>query len=131
MANYEKKISELVERADKARKLDLHDYIMSEGLQTYRIEALTILDVDRVNNAVIPCLEYMILAHERCMNTDEHPVAQYAIYRQEEPWNQPLTNSLSYSSTYILESVCDETYDNMALAICHATSEIYMRERKV
>lgn len=121
MDNYGKMIEELTERAIEDRSLNLHDYILREDLRTYRLEELTILEVDTVNTAVVPCRGYMILARERCMKTDKTPVAEYAIYTQKADYDaQPLFNSLSYASTYILESICDRTFENMAFAIADA-----------
>ena len=69
----------------------------------------------------------MIMAYDRYdpnrIRSDGHfKIAEYAIYKQYD--DRILLDALSYSADYRLVCVGEETFPNMAKAICHATKVI-------
>lgn len=113
------KLDELITRANEKRSMPLYDFIMSEHLQSYQLGYEDILYADDLNNAVVPCREYLILTRER-LDSDNNFVAEYAVYSQHDADNAPLCNSLNMNATYTLEFVGEETFENMAFAIAYA-----------
>ena len=117
-------LNTLIERAYEKRRMPLFDFIESEGLDTYELGYEDILYADWLNNAIVPCNEYMILVRERCTEDGSGTVAEYAIYKEHDRDGRPLLNSLNANAIYKLEFVGEETFDNMAHAIVYATNLI-------
>jgi len=115
-----KLLDELIDRASQKRSMPLRDFLISENLDTYEPGYIDILYADELNNAIVPCRGYMILARERWSVEDNSIVAEYAIYTQHDHDGHPLQNSLNYNATYKLEYVAEESFENMAFAIVHA-----------
>lgn len=124
MTTREDRIAELVERAHNYRSTPLYDFIMKEHLQKYRLGYEDILYADSLNVAIVPCLGYMILARERYDKASKQTVAEYAIYSEHDDDGRPLYNSLNANAEYILETVGEETFSNMAFAIAYAANLI-------
>lgn len=124
MTDREKIIEELVERVMNYRSTPLYDFIMNENLQKYRLGYEDIIEVSGPSVAIVPCLGYMILARDRYDEESKQIVAEYAIYSEHDDDNRPLINSLNMNAEYVLEYVGEETFTNMAFAICHAANLI-------
>ena len=115
----------LVERTMEKRSMPLADFIRTENLQDYELGYEDILYADAINVATIPHEEYMILVRDRWDDATHAPVAEYAIYSQEDHDGRPLLNSLNMNATYHLVKVCHDSFRNMASAISEADSDIY------
>lgn len=119
-----KLLDELIDRAFEKRSMPLHDFLISENLDTYETGCIDILYADGLNNAIVPCRGYMILARERWNEEDKTTIAEYAIYSEHDHDGHPLRNSLNANATYHLEYVGEEQFENMAFAIAYATDLI-------
>ena len=125
MSNREDRISALVDRALEERTMHLADVIEKEHLYRYELGYEDILYADDINNAVVPCEEYMILAREFYDDVEKHVVAEYAIYSQHDRDGMNISNSLNVNAIYQLEFVGEETFTNMAYAIAHAANLVH------
>lgn len=125
MGNREDRIAELVDRAMEERTMRLADVIEQENLHEYELGYEDILYADNLNNAVVPCEDYMILAREYYDDLEKHVSAEYAIYSQHDRDGQNIPNSLNANAVYKLEYVGEETFRNMASAIAYACENIY------
>lgn len=123
--SYEERIAKLVERAIETRNVSLHDLIRNEGLQEYEPGTLTILSGCELNNAIVPCKEYMILVRDRYDDTTDSFVAEYAIYEQFDHDGRNLKNALNANAIYRCSYIGEETFENMAAAISYAMKLIY------
>ena len=123
--NYEERIAKLVERAIETRNMNLHNLIRNEGLQEYEPGTLTILSGCELNNAIVPCKEYMILVRDRYDDTTDSFVAEYAIYEQYDRDGHNLKNALNANAIYRCSYIGEETFENMASAISYAMKLIY------
>ena len=124
MADRDKRIEELVNRSFDERTLDLARLIEQENLFDYELGYEDILWADSANNAIVPCEEYLVLAHEHYDEQSKRVVSEYAIYSQEDHDGNPLRNSLNMNATYHYEYVCSESFPSMAAAIAHAYNAI-------
>lgn len=129
--NYENKVNEVCERAMEKRNMPLYDLIMSENLQRYVRGRVDIFYGNELNNAMVPCRGFMILAKDR-YDDDKHDwVAEYAIYRRagKDSFGDDISdtsgNVFMCEAVYYLEYVGEETFENMASAISYATNLIY------
>ena len=129
--NYENKVNEVCERAMEKRNMPLYDLIMSENLQRYVRGRVDIFYGNELNNAMVPCRGFMILAKDR-YDDDKHDwVAEYAIYRRadKDSFGDDISdtsgNVFMCEAVYDLEYVGEETFENMASAISYATNLIY------
>ena len=118
------RIDELIKRAEELRHTPIDEFIEEEDLYTYELGYEDILWADDLNNAIVPCYDYMILARER-LDDDYNTVAEYAIYSQHDKDGHPIMNSLNMNATYKLEYAGDQQFDNMAAAIAYAFNLIY------
>lgn len=134
MDNHDKILSEACERAMAKRNMPLYDLIMSENLQTYVRGRIDILSADELNNAMVPCRNFMILAKDRFDKEENDWVAEYAIYRRtgKDTFGDDISstsgNVFICEAIYELEYVGEETFENMATAIKYATDLIYSQE---
>lgn len=124
MNNYDKHLDELVERSLEKRDMPLYDLIMSEHLDRYEPGFVDILYADPLNNAIVPCRNFMILARDRYDANEHKIVAEYAIYSQHDRDGSNLRNSMNANAVYHLEMVGEETFENMAFAIAYAADLI-------
>ena len=124
MSNHENRIDALVDRAMEERTMHLADVIEKENLYKYELGYEDILYADDINNAVVPCENYMILAREYYDDVEKHVAAEYAIYSQHDRDGENIPNSLNMNAVYQLEFVGEETFTNMAYAIVHAANLI-------
>lgn len=130
MSSREDRIDALVTRAMEERTMRLREVIEKENLSEYELGYEDILYADDLNNAVIPCEEYMILAREFYDDEAKETSAEYAIYSQHERDGDNILNSLNMNATYTLEYVGEETFRNMASAIAYAADIIYRMNAK-
>lgn len=89
---------------------------------------------DPLGVVFIPYHDYAIMSRSRWIEKDERLtlIAEYAIYHAKHSWetDERIMNDIRYDATYTLVSVCHETFENIALAVCHATASIYAKEVK-
>ena len=130
MGNREDRISALVDRAMEERTMHLAEVIEREHLGEYELGYEDILYADDLNNAVVPCEEFMILAREYYDDVKKDVAAEYAIYSQHDKDGMNRPNTLNINATYRLEFVGEETFRNMASAIAYAVSLIYSMNRE-
>ena len=124
LAERDKHIDELVNRSMDERTMSLLDLIYEENLHDYELGYEDILWADSANNAIVPCEDYLILAHEHYDEQSKRVVSEYAIYSQEDHDGHPLLSSLNMNATYHYEYVCSESFPSMAAAIAHAYNAI-------
>ena len=130
MDNREDRISALVDRAMEERTMRLHEVIERENLTEYELGYEDILYADDLNNAVVPCENYMILAREYYDDEKKDVAAEYAIYSQHDRDGMDRPNTLNMNATYRLEFVGEETFRNMASAIAYAVNLIYSMDKE-
>lgn len=118
------RLGELIARTCEKRSMPLADFIETENLGTYELGYEDILYADELNNAKVPCREFMILVRQRLDDENHCHVAEYAIYSQEDRDGHPLRDSLNMNAIYHLEMVGEETFENMAFAIAYAADLI-------
>jgi len=86
---------------------------------------------DPLGVVFIPYRDYAIMVRSRWAKKAEELtlIAEYAIYHAEHSWDEniKIMNDIRYDATYTLVSVCPETFENIALAVCHATASLYMK----
>ena len=119
------KLDELIERANAEHSMPFDEFIEKENLYEYELGYEDILYADNLNNAIVPCRDYLIIARERWNEEDHAPVAEYAIYSQHDKDGNNLMNSLNMNATYNLEYVGDQQFENMAFAIAWAADLIF------
>lgn len=119
------KLDELIERANAERSMHFDEFIEKENLYEYELGYEDILYADNLNNAIVPCREYLIIVRERWNEEDHAPVAEYAIYSQHDKDGENLMNSLNMNATYKLEYVGDQQFENMAFAIAWAADLVF------
>lgn len=112
----------LIERSYETRTMPLRELIVSEHLEKYELGLEDILYADNLNNAIVPCYEFMILAREYYIPEQNEITAEYAVYSQHDHDGHNIINSLNMNAEYHLEFVGEETFDNMALAIAYAAN---------
>ena len=94
---------------------------------------------DPLGVVFIPCRGYAIMARStwgKSADGKHELFAEYAIYSARQRTGimhdnllgEPVLNDLSYDAVYTLVTVCKETFENIALAVSHATAQIYMKE---
>lgn len=125
MSNRDELINELVERSIEKRNMNLSDLIDSENLDVYKPGTVNILTVDEMNNAIVPCRGFMILAHEHYDEDIKKVCSEYAIYKEVPNAAPALYDSMNYDARYELEYIGDEVFDNMAFAIAWAADLIF------
>ena len=118
-------LDELIKRANSKRCMPFDEFIESEHLETYELGYEDILYADDINNAIVPCRDYLIIVRERWNDEDNAPVAEYAIYSQHDKDGNNIMNSLNMNATYNLEFVSDQQFENMAFAIAWAADLIF------
>jgi len=118
------RLDELIKRANEERHMPIDKFIEKENLSKYELGYEDILYADDLNNAIIPCYDYMILARER-LDENYNTVAEYAIYSQHDKDGKNIMNSLNMNATYELEYAGDQLFDNMAAAIAYAFNLIH------
>lgn len=122
MSNYEVNLDALVNRASEERCDNLATVIEKENLYEYELGHVDIIYADDVNWAVVPCENYMILAHEHYDYDRKEVLSEYAIYSQHDNDGNNATNTLNMNAIYKLEFIGEETFTNMAYAIAHAAN---------
>lgn len=125
MNNREQYLDKLVERTLEKRYCTLAEIIESEKLDTYELGYEDYIYADAINFAVVPCEEFMIIAHEHIDKDTHESVAEYAVYIQHDRDGRNLRNSLNMNAVYRLDYVGEETFTNMAYAIAHAAGLIH------
>ena len=124
LADRDRKLEDLVNHSFETRTWNLSDIITNEKLTDYELGYEDIIYADSNNYAIVPCEEYLILAHEHYDEQNKKVVSEYAIYSQEDHDGHPLRNSLNMNATYHFVYVHDETFESMAGAIAHAYNAI-------
>lgn len=122
MSNYEVNLDALVNRAFEERCDNLATVIEKENLYEYELGHVDIIYADDINWAVVPCEDYMILAHEHYDYDRGEVSSEYAIYSQHDNDGNNATNTLNMNAIYKLEFIGEETFTNMAYAIAHAAN---------
>ena len=118
------------ERVDNDGDKSLDELIAENKLMQFDNFNFDFFD-DPLGVVFIPYHDYAIMVRSRWIKKAEtHTlIAEYAIYHAEHSWDEniPIMNDLRYDATYTLVSVCHEPFENIALAVCHATATLYMK----
>ena len=132
-----KTFEEMLEQQEADSACSLAELIEKDDLHEFSDLEFDFFD-DPLGVVLIPCNGYAIISRSRWVhiNGKYTLIAEYALYRctpqfPEDKSFDMKSNDLRYDATYVLDSVCKEAFENIALAVAHATAQIYMREREV
>lgn len=122
---YEERIEYYVNRGFETRNMPLSELISSENLDTIELGTVNILTCNELTNAMVACLDVMILAREFYDFEQDKIVAEYAIYKQKDHDGHNVMNTLNINATYHFSYIGEERFDSVGAAIACAVSAVY------